>query len=253
MILLVREVEGLGNGDTVLCDLGATVGLLDQNIPALGAQSNLFYWWGLIFDGKIICFWEEGGYLDGVGELLDSLEDGGAGINTELDLFPGGESAADRVVHHCRFFFFLKKKIGHVTPIDRSKRSKKFFVFFLMSNTTPSRASLSSARGASATPSPSPSLTSSSSSSINVSIRIRPLLPSESQEPQCLAADGANTVIDDEGRPHSFDLVFGPHAVTVDVYARVASPIISACFEGFNGTVFVYGQTSSGKTHTMSG
>ncbi len=30
-------------------------------------------------------------------------------------------------------------------------------------------------------------------------------------------------------------------------------PIVSAVMDGFNGTVFAYGQTSSGKTHTMTG
>jgi kinesin family protein 5 len=32
-----------------------------------------------------------------------------------------------------------------------------------------------------------------------------------------------------------------------------AKPIIDSVLEGFNGTIFAYGQTSSGKTHTMSG
>ena len=32
-----------------------------------------------------------------------------------------------------------------------------------------------------------------------------------------------------------------------------AKPIIDSVLDGFNGTIFAYGQTSSGKTHTMSG
>ena len=32
-----------------------------------------------------------------------------------------------------------------------------------------------------------------------------------------------------------------------------AKPIIDSVIEGFNGTIFAYGQTSSGKTHTMVG
>ena len=32
-----------------------------------------------------------------------------------------------------------------------------------------------------------------------------------------------------------------------------AKPIIDSVLEGFNGTIFAYGQTSSGKTHTMTG
>ena len=39
----------------------------------------------------------------------------------------------------------------------------------------------------------------------------------------------------------------------VDVYDTAAKPIIDSVLEGFNGTIFAYGQTSSGKTHTMLG
>ena len=37
------------------------------------------------------------------------------------------------------------------------------------------------------------------------------------------------------------------------VYEATTSKIVSNVLSGFNGTVFAYGQTSSGKTHTMHG
>ena len=37
------------------------------------------------------------------------------------------------------------------------------------------------------------------------------------------------------------------------VYEYAAKPIIESVLEGFNGTIFAYGQTSSGKTYTMQG
>jgi kinesin family protein 3/17 len=37
------------------------------------------------------------------------------------------------------------------------------------------------------------------------------------------------------------------------VYDETASPIISAVLEGYNGTIFAYGQTGTGKTFTMEG
>jgi len=37
------------------------------------------------------------------------------------------------------------------------------------------------------------------------------------------------------------------------VYDAAARPIIDSVLDGFNGTIFAYGQTSSGKTHTMTG
>lgn len=38
-----------------------------------------------------------------------------------------------------------------------------------------------------------------------------------------------------------------------DIFQGAAQPIIQSVLEGFNGTIFAYGQTSSGKTHTMQG
>ncbi len=37
------------------------------------------------------------------------------------------------------------------------------------------------------------------------------------------------------------------------VYACAAKPIVKDVLNGYNGTIFAYGQTSSGKTHTMEG
>lgn len=39
----------------------------------------------------------------------------------------------------------------------------------------------------------------------------------------------------------------------VQVYEKTTKDIIAKVMGGFNGTVFAYGQTSSGKTHTMLG
>jgi Tfp pilus assembly pilus retraction ATPase PilT len=38
-----------------------------------------------------------------------------------------------------------------------------------------------------------------------------------------------------------------------EVYSYAAASIIDSVIEGFNGTIFAYGQTASGKTHTMEG
>lgn len=37
------------------------------------------------------------------------------------------------------------------------------------------------------------------------------------------------------------------------MFNTIAKPIVDATLKGFNGTIFAYGQTSSGKTHTMCG
>ena len=38
-----------------------------------------------------------------------------------------------------------------------------------------------------------------------------------------------------------------------EIFETAAQPIIESVLEGFNGTIFAYGQTSSGKTYTMQG
>jgi hypothetical protein len=48
------------------------------------------------------------------------------------------------------------------------------------------------------------------------------------------------------------DHVFPPGSKQEDVYTKL-KPTISSCFKGINCTVYCYGQTGTGKTHTMLG
>ena len=50
-----------------------------------------------------------------------------------------------------------------------------------------------------------------------------------------------------------FDNVFGPETQTPSIYNAIVRPITKAALQGYNGTVFMYGQTTSGKTYTMLG
>lgn len=38
-----------------------------------------------------------------------------------------------------------------------------------------------------------------------------------------------------------------------NLYEEAAAPIVDNVMEGYNGTIFAYGQTGTGKTHTMEG
>jgi len=51
----------------------------------------------------------------------------------------------------------------------------------------------------------------------------------------------------------TFDKVFGEDETTTEVYNNIAQGIVKSSMEGLNGTIFAYGQTSSGKTFTMQG
>lgn len=46
-------------------------------------------------------------------------------------------------------------------------------------------------------------------------------------------------------------MTFEPNCQQINVFNQAALPIIESVLEGYNGTVFAYGQTGTGKTHTM--
>ena len=51
----------------------------------------------------------------------------------------------------------------------------------------------------------------------------------------------------------TFDKVFGMYSRQEEVFDSMVRPIVDECLEGFNCTIFAYGQTGTGKTHTMEG
>ncbi|XP_076011347.1 kinesin heavy chain-like isoform X3 [Genypterus blacodes] len=53
--------------------------------------------------------------------------------------------------------------------------------------------------------------------------------------------------------PYMFDRVLPPNTSQGQVYDQCAKQIVKDVLGGYNGTIFAYGQTSSGKTHTMEG
>ncbi|EEF52244.1 ATP binding protein, putative [Ricinus communis] len=55
------------------------------------------------------------------------------------------------------------------------------------------------------------------------------------------------------GVSYAFDHVFDESCTNAKIYELLTKDIIHAAVDGFNGTAFAYGQTSSGKTFTMNG
>ncbi|KAJ8571020.1 hypothetical protein K7X08_037992 [Anisodus acutangulus] len=96
-----------------------------------------------------------------------------------------------------------------------------------------------------------------SGDSISVTVRFRPISEREYHKGDEIAwyADGDKTVRNEynPATAYAFDRVFGPQTSTQDVYEVAAQPVVKAAMEGIHGTVFAYGVTSSGKTHTMHG
>ncbi|KAI3995579.1 hypothetical protein MKX01_023324 [Papaver californicum] len=92
---------------------------------------------------------------------------------------------------------------------------------------------------------------------VTVTVRFRPLSPKEIRQGEEVAwyADG-ETIVRNEYNPsiaYAYDRVFGPTTTTRHVYDVAAQHVIAGAMDGINGTIFAYGVTSSGKTHTMHG
>ncbi|XP_075239878.1 uncharacterized protein LOC142335317 [Convolutriloba macropyga] len=96
----------------------------------------------------------------------------------------------------------------------------------------------------------------SHSVNIRVVCRVRPLNRKEIDqgEEEALEYPNKNQVTTVKNpRTFTFDDVYEPDSTQEDVYETAAKPIVKDVLDGYNGTIFAYGQTSSGKTYTMEG
>ena len=48
-------------------------------------------------------------------------------------------------------------------------------------------------------------------------------------------------------------MVYGENSIQSEVYDECSFSLVESVLEGYNGTIFAYGQTGCGKTHTMMG
>ncbi|XP_074131369.1 centromere-associated protein E isoform X2 [Sminthopsis crassicaudata] len=94
-------------------------------------------------------------------------------------------------------------------------------------------------------------------SAVKVCVRVRPLIRREQDlgDATQLYWKTENRLISqiDGTKSFSFDRVFHSNETTEKVYEEIAVPIIRSAVQGYNGTIFAYGQTASGKTYTMMG
>ncbi|XP_010498442.1 PREDICTED: kinesin-like protein KIN-7K, chloroplastic isoform X2 [Camelina sativa] len=124
---------------------------------------------------------------------------------------------------------------GHSSPASSSAQSKQHFF----------------------SPDSLPQSAQRSKENVTVTVRFRPLSPREIRQGEEVAwyADG-ETIVRNEHNPtiaYAYDRVFGPTTTTRNVYDIAAHHVVNGAMEGINGTIFAYGVTSSGKTHTMHG
>ncbi|XP_043369164.1 centromere-associated protein E isoform X4 [Dermochelys coriacea] len=93
---------------------------------------------------------------------------------------------------------------------------------------------------------------------VTVCVRMRPLIARENEasgdKVQLHWKSENCTILQVDGtRTFNYDCVFHSNDSTQQVYEGVAVPIIKSAVQGYNGTIFAYGQTASGKTYTMMG
>uniref|UniRef100_M4C5Y8 Kinesin motor domain-containing protein n=1 Tax=Hyaloperonospora arabidopsidis (strain Emoy2) TaxID=559515 RepID=M4C5Y8_HYAAE len=101
---------------------------------------------------------------------------------------------------------------------------------------------------------------------IAVCIRVRPMNEREKRSSDasalcCVPSLHVVSLTDPEtgaplsgkGNVFQYDEIFDPSSDTHAMYERVGRRIVHSTLRGINGTIFAYGQTSSGKTYTMQG
>jgi hypothetical protein len=102
------------------------------------------------------------------------------------------------------------------------------------------------------------------SETVRVIVRVRPLSSKEKDQgrEQIVRVDKKTSSIQvrnpdadtrEAPRSFTFDNVYGDQSEQKTIYDETAAPIVEAAMQGYNGTIFAYGQTGAGKTHTMEG
>jgi centromeric protein E len=99
-------------------------------------------------------------------------------------------------------------------------------------------------------------------STLSVAIRVRPLNEREKSNGQSFVWKIRDNTIEQTWQKsnskrklatYDFDRVFGPTTKNDEVYDKVVKDIVKKAMEGYHCSVFAYGQTSCGKTHTIHG
>ncbi|KAL6655574.1 hypothetical protein ACP70R_006400 [Stipagrostis hirtigluma subsp. patula] len=88
---------------------------------------------------------------------------------------------------------------------------------------------------------------------IHVAVRSRPLSPEDARSSPWRVSGNAIALAAQPATRFEFDRIFGEECRTAAVYEARTKHIVDSVVRGFNGTVFAYGQTNSGKTYTMRG
>jgi hypothetical protein len=99
---------------------------------------------------------------------------------------------------------------------------------------------------------------------VQVMVRLRPMnsIEKKNNSATCVTIDkNLNQVVlkapkngnTDAERAFTYDAVYDKDSSQRGVYDEGGFPLVESVMNGYNGTIFAYGQTGCGKTHTMIG
>ena len=100
----------------------------------------------------------------------------------------------------------------------------------------------------------SPSQEGGKESKVVVAVRSRPLFEKERAKnaANCLRfIPGGQQVVLGQDRAFTYDHAFDDRTTQQHIFDTCVRGLIDGLFDGYNATVFAYGQTGTGKTHTM--
>jgi centromeric protein E len=90
--------------------------------------------------------------------------------------------------------------------------------------------------------------------SIKVCVRVRPHLRDERDDGCVWTWENSSIYSNILGHaPYTFDHLFYPEHTNEYIFDSVIKGVVLQAMQGYHGSVFTYGQTSSGKTFTMNG
>ncbi|XP_060923632.1 kinesin-like protein KIF3B [Limanda limanda] len=104
-----------------------------------------------------------------------------------------------------------------------------------------------------------------SSESVKVVVRCRPMNEKEQANKfervvsvnvklgQIIVRNPKETLTSSPPTVFTFDSVYSWNSKQIDLYNKTFMPLVNSVLLGFNGTIFAYGQTGTGKTYTMEG
>lgn len=107
-----------------------------------------------------------------------------------------------------------------------------------------------------------PNIIGTKDESVRVIIRCRPMEEKEKAKKyeQVVSMENKRGIVaikkpnsDGEVKEFNFDAVYDWNSKQTDLYEEVFYSLVESVLSGFNGTIFAYGQTGTGKTFTMEG